>query len=179
MAIRSFEDRTPSVDPDAWIDPLAVVIGDVAIGAGASLWPFVVARGDVHSIRIGPRTNVQDGSILHVTHAHDRAPAGHALVIGAEVTVGHRVILHGCTVGDLCLIGMGATIMDGATLEPRTIVGAGALVPPGKRLEGGHLWVGSPVRRVRALSAQELAHLPYAAANYVALARRHAGGALS
>lgn len=176
MPVRPFEDRLPRIDASAYVDPLALVVGDVTVEADASLWPFVVARGDVHRIRIGARTNIQDGSILHVTHPHGSAGDGHALEIGAEVTVGHRAILHGCTVGDRCLIGMGATVMDGAVLEPETMLGAGALVPPGKRLAGGGLWVGSPARRMRSLTAEERAGLAYSAAHYVRLKARHAGG---
>lgn len=152
------------------MDPSAVVIGDVVLGEESSLWPMVVARGDVNAIRIGSRTNVQDGSVLHVTHDHGEHPGGHPLSIGNEVTVGHNVTLHGCTVGDRCLIGMGAIVLDGAVLEPDVLVGAGSLVPPGKVLGGGALWLGSPVRRVRALTPEEIHRLAYSADHYVRLA---------
>ncbi|HHQ41429.1 MAG TPA: gamma carbonic anhydrase family protein [Chromatiales bacterium] len=175
MAIRPFGGVRPRIAPDAWVDETALVVGDVEIGPQSSLWPMVVARGDVHWIRIGARTNVQDGSVLHVTHAGERTGEGHPLRIGDEVTVGHRAVLHGCTVGDRCLIGMGAVVMDGAEIGPESIVAAGALVPPGRRLEGGWLWVGSPVERRRPLRADEREWLAYSAAHYVALARRHAG----
>ena len=171
--IRRFEGKTPYIAPDAYVDPTAVVIGDVELGPRASLWPGAVVRGDIHAIRIGAETNIQDGSVLHVTHDSRFNPGGHPLRIGDGVTVGHRVTLHGCTIGDRCLIGMGAIVMDGATLEEETILGAGSLVPPGKYLTGRHLWVGSPARQVRPLTDQEREQLRYAAAHYVALARRH------
>jgi carbonic anhydrase/acetyltransferase-like protein (isoleucine patch superfamily) len=176
MTIRVFENLTPRIASTAFVDPTALVIGDVEVGADASLWPMVVARGDIQSIRIGARTNIQDGSILHVTHDGPLSPGGHALRIGDDVTVGHRVILHGCTIGDLCLIGMGSVLMDGARLEPRVILGAGSLVTPGKVLEGDYLWLGSPVRRVRPLRAEELAYLAYSSTHYVDLKTRHSSG---
>ena len=175
MTLRTFENRTPRIATTAYVDPTALVIGDVSIGVDASLWPMVVARGDIQSIRIGARTNIQDGSILHVTHDGPLAPGGHALDIGDDVTVGHRVILHGCAIGDHCLIGMGAVIMDGAVLEPRVMLGAGSLVTPGKVLDGGYLWLGSPARRVRALRTEELAYLDYSSVHYVDLKNRHSG----
>ncbi len=171
--IREFEGKTPRIAADVYVDPAAVVIGDTEIGPRASIWPGAVVRGDIHSIRIGAETNIQDGSVLHVTHDSPFNPGGFALRVGDGVTVGHRVTLHGCTIGDRCLIGMGATVMDGAELEAETILGAGSLVPPGKRLSGGNLWVGTPARQVRPLTAQEREQLTYAAAHYVALARRH------
>lgn len=176
MTIRTFENLTPRIAATAYIDATAVVIGDVNVGVDASLWPMVVARGDIQSISIGPRTNIQDGSILHVTHDGPLSPGGHALTIGADVTVGHRVILHGCTIGDHCLIGMGAVVMDGARLAPRVILGAGSLVSPGKTLDGGYLWLGSPARRVRPLRPEELAYLDYSSAHYVDLKNRHSRG---
>ncbi len=173
MTIRVFEHLTPHIAATAYVDPTALVIGDVSIGNDASLWPMVVARGDIQSISIGARTNIQDGSILHVTHDGPLSPGGHALRIGDDVTVGHRVILHGCVIGDNCLIGMGAILMDGAQLESRALLGAGSLVPPGKILEGGYLWLGSPARRVRPLRPEELAFLEYSSAHYVDLKNRH------
>lgn len=173
MAVRSFEGRLPRIDPTAWVDDSALVIGDVTLGAESSLWPGVVARGDVNTIVLGARTNIQDGAILHVSHAGPYAPEGYALTVGDGVTCGHRAILHACTVGDYCLVGMAATVMDGAVLEPRVMLGAGSLVPPGKRLEGGHLWVGSPAKRARPLTERELDYLEYSAEHYVRLMRRH------
>ena len=173
MTIRTFEDRTPVVAASAYVDPTALVIGDVSIGEHASLWPMVVARGDVNRIRIGAGTNIQDGSVLHVTHVGKFTPDGFALTIGENITVGHRAILHACSVGDGCLIGMAATVMDGAVLGPRLILGAGSLVPPGKELEGGHLWVGSPARKLRPLTDREFEMLSYSAQHYIELKDRH------
>ncbi len=132
-----------------------------------------VIRGDVHRISIGRRTNIQDGSVLHVSHDSHYLPGGRPLRIGDGVTVGHRVMLHGCEIADGCFIGMGSTILDGALLEPSVMLGAGSLVPQGKRLQGGYLWLGRPVRRVRALSEQELEIIDYTARHYVKLMQRH------
>ncbi len=171
--IRPFDGKTPRIARDAWVDEQAVIIGDVEIGAGASIWPRTVVGGDIHFIRIGARTNIQDGSVLHVTHDSQFNPGGHPLVVGEDVTVGHNVTLHGCEIGHHCLIGMGAVVMDGAVIEPRVILAAGSLVPGGKRLDQGSLWRGSPARRVRELTKQELAFLDYSAKNYVRLAQRY------
>ncbi len=152
-----------------YIDDSAQVIGRVHCGDDVSFWPASVARGDVDAIVIGPRTNIQDGSVLHVTHDGRYTPGGIPLRIGAEVTVGHRVILHACDVGDRCLIGMGAIVMDGAVLEDEIILGAGSLVTPGKRLEARSLYRGSPARRVRGLTGDEIDQLAYSAQHYVRL----------
>ena len=173
MAIREFEGVLPNIDPSAYIDDAALVIGDVEIGKDSSVWPFVVIRGDVNRIRIGELTNIQDNSVLHVTHDGPHNPGGHALQVGNSVTVGHRAILHGCTINDNCLIGMGATIMDGAVIQTNTIVGAGSLVTPGKLLESGYLWLGSPVRQVRPLSDDEIMAIEYSTNHYVKLKNRH------
>jgi carbonic anhydrase/acetyltransferase-like protein (isoleucine patch superfamily) len=178
-SVTGFEAAHPDIAESAWVHGTAVVIGNVTVGADASLWPMTVLRGDVNWIRIGERTNIQDGAILHVTHAGEHAPGGFPLLVGNDVTVGHRVILHGCTVGDLCLIGMGAIVMDGAVIGERTIIGAGSLVPGGRKLEGGYLYVGSPARKVRALSAEELLYLEYSARHYVKLKERHRVAELS
>ena len=172
MNIRPYNGKHPSIDPSAYVDEQATVIGDVVIGAESSVWPMAVVRGDVNYVRIGARTNIQDGSVLHVTHDHTAVPGGHPLVIGDEVTVGHNVTLHGCTIAERCLIGMGAVVLDGARLDPYTLVGAGSLVPPGKVLEGGYLWLGSPVRRARPLSEGERDAFAYSAHHYVRL-REH------
>jgi len=173
VAIRSFEGRSPVLGSGTYVDETALVIGDVTIGDDASIWPGAVVRGDIHSIRIGARTNVQDGSVLHVTHDSRFNPGGHALVLGDEVTVGHGVILHGCTIGDLCLVGMGSVVMDGARIGTGAILGAGSLVTPGKTLEGGYIWVGRPARRLRPLTGEERSYLAYAAEHYVRLKDRH------
>ena len=173
MTIRNFENKTPVFHSSTFIDETALVLGDVQIGENSSIWPLTVIRGDVNSIIIGNNTNIQDNSVLHVTHDGPYNPGGFDLKIGNNVTVGHRVILHGCNVGDSCLIGMGATIMDGAIIEPQNLIGAGSLVTPNKRLESGYLWMGSPIRKVRKLSAEELESIEYSALHYVKLKNRH------
>jgi carbonic anhydrase/acetyltransferase-like protein (isoleucine patch superfamily) len=175
VSVRQLDGDMPVLGTGTWIDPSALVIGRVEIGDDASIWPMVVARGDVNFIRIGPRTNVQDASVLHVTHDGPYSPGGIPLIIGAEVTVGHRVTLHACTIGDRCLLGMSSTILDGAILEQEVLLGAGSLVPPGKRLTARSLYRGSPARRVRALSDEELQMLRYSAEHYVRLKNRHLG----
>ena len=171
--IRDFADKSPDIDSNAWVDPQATVIGDVLIGARASLWPGVVARGDINSIRIGAMSNIQDNSVLHVTHAGPFAPQGFTLTIGSGVTVGHRVVLHGCEIGNDCLIGMGAIVMDGAVIEPGVMLGAGSLVPGGRRLETGFLYLGSPARRVRELHQDEVDYFAYSASHYAQLAEAY------
>ena len=136
-----------------YVDPSAVVIGRVTIGDDSSIWPTAVVRGDVHSIEIGARTSIQDGSVLHVTHDGPYAPGGRSLHIGSDVTVGHRVTLHACTVGNKCLVGMGSVVLDDVVMEDFVMIGAGSVVPPGKRLEARSLYVGSPARKVRDLTA--------------------------
>jgi len=173
MNIRPYQGISPSIADDVYIDESAVVIGDVSIGEHSSVWPMTVVRGDVNSISIGARTNIQDGSVLHVTHRHETIPDGYALTIGNDVTVGHKVILHGCTIKDQCLIGMGACVMDGALVESKVLLGAGSLVPMGKVLEGGYLWLGNPARKVRSLTKAEFDWLDYSAAHYVDLKKRY------
>ena len=173
MSIRPFQQHTPALGERAFVDRSAVVIGDVEIGADSSVWPLTVIRGDMHRIRIGARTSVQDGCVLHITHAGPFNPEGYPLLIGDDVTIAHKVMLHGCTVGSRVLIGMGSIVMDGAVIEDDVIVGAGSLVPPGKRLDSGFLYVGSPVRPVRALTDKEKAFFTYSAGNYVKLKDQH------
>lgn len=173
--IRVFENHTPSIAESAFIDETAVVIGDVSIAEDVSVWPLTTIRGDIQHISIGARSNIQDGSVLHVTHDSEYAPGGFALQIGESVTVGHKVILHACTVGDFCLVGMGSTVLDGAVLEDRVMLGANSLVSPGKRLESGYLYLGSPAKRVRALTEKEMQWLEYSATHYVELKNRHLG----
>jgi carbonic anhydrase/acetyltransferase-like protein (isoleucine patch superfamily) len=176
MNVRPFDSDLPVLGERVWVDPAAVVIGRVEIGDDASLWPMAVARGDVNFIRIGARSNVQDGSVLHVTHDGPFSPGGRPLVIGEEVTIGHRVMLHACAIGDRCLLGMSSTILDGAILEDEVFLGAGSLVPPGKRLAARSLYKGSPAQRVRTLSDEELAMLRYSAEHYVRLKDRYLAG---
>lgn len=178
MAIRPYLDFTPDLAEGVYIDDSAVVIGRVKIGRDSSVWPLTAIRGDVQQISIGERSNVQDGSVLHVTSPESNAPEGFPLIIGHDVTIGHRVILHGCTIGDLCLIGMGAIVMDGAVIEPKVIIGAGSIVSPGKVLESGGLYVGSPARRVRELKPREIEFLSYSAHHYVRLKNRHISGVM-
>ncbi len=171
--LRSYQAQRPRIARSAYIDASALVIGDVQIGADSSIWPMCVVRGDVHSIRIGERTNIQDACVLHVSSDSEFLPGGLPLVVGNDVTVGHRVILHACEVGDGCLIGMASTIMDGAVLEAGLMIGAGSLVPTGKHLEGGYLYLGSPVRRVRELQTREREYLAFSALHYARLKDRH------
>lgn len=173
MTIRSFLHHVPSLGANAFVDDSAVVIGRVTLGEDVSVWPLVTIRGDVNDITIGPRTNVQDGSVLHNTSPTSTPPLGFALHIGADVTVGHKVILHGCTIGNRVLIGMGAIVMDGAVVQDDVILGGGSLVSPGKVLESGGLYVGSPAKRVRDLKPQELEFLKYSAEHYVKLKNLH------
>lgn len=176
MTIRNFEGMQPRIDASVRIDATALIIGDVAIGADSSVWPMAVIRGDVNAIRIGARTNIQDGAVVHVTHDGEFTPGGFATSIGDDVTVGHRAIIHACTIGDRVLVGMGAIVMDGAVVADDVIIGAGALVPPGRKLVSGQLYVGSPVHARRALTDEEYRMLPYSAHHYVDNARRHGNG---
>lgn len=162
-------DAKPNIHASAYIAPSANVIGDVTIGKDASVWPQAVIRGDMNSIHIGDRSNVQDGAVLHITHKSKNNPAGHTLYIGDEVTIGHKACLHGCYIGNLVLIGIGAIVLDGARIADRVMIGAGTIVGPGKELESGYLYLGSPARKVRALSDKELEYFAYSAQNYVDL----------
>ncbi len=169
MNIREYKGMKPIIAKSAFIDLSAVLIGDVSIGEDSSIWPMVVARGDVHSIRIGDRTNMQDSTVMHVTHCSDHVPDGYSLEIGDDVTVGHKAMLHACKIGNSCLIGMGAVVLDGAVVEDNTVVGAGSIVPPGKVLKGGFLYLGNPVKQIRVLSQDEMDYFAYASRHYVDL----------
>ena len=173
MTLRTFESFTPIVATSAFVDTTALVIGQVSIGEDSSIWPMSVVRGDIHIIRIGDRSNIQDGTVIHVTHDGPFNPGGFSTTIGDDVTVGHKVMLHGCTIGDRVLIGMGAIVMDGVIVESDVVVGGGSLVPPGKRLESGYLYVGSPVKQIRKLSDAELQYFRYSASKYVELKDRY------
>jgi carbonic anhydrase/acetyltransferase-like protein (isoleucine patch superfamily) len=170
VSCRAFDGRRPELGARVWIDPGACVIGAVRLGDDVSVWPNTVLRGDVNTIEIGARSNVQDGTIGHVTHDGPYTPdGGIPLVVGEDVTVGHAAVLHACTIGDRCLVGMGALILDGAVLADDVMLAAGSLVGPGKRLESGWLYRGRPAEAVRRLTDDELEMLRYSAAHYVRL----------
>ncbi|MCB5185989.1 gamma carbonic anhydrase family protein [Methylobacillus gramineus] len=173
--LAAYQGIAPSVGEGVYIHPSATVIGDVVLGDDASIWPATVIRGDVNHIRIGHGSNIQDGSILHVSHRSSWEPQGCPLLIGNHVTVGHKVILHGCTLEDECLIGMGSIVMDKVVVQKHVLLGAGSLVPEGKVLESGHLYLGSPARKVRALTEQEIAHFIYSANHYMRLKSHYLG----
>ncbi len=171
--IRDYLDKSPVIGAGTYIDDTAVVIGDVVIGENCSIWPLTVIRGDINRIRIGDDTNIQDGSVLHVTHRGDYSPEGAELHIGSEVTVGHKALLHGCRIGNQCLVGMGSIVTDNAMVEDRVIIGSGSLVPPGKTLESGYLYLGNPAVKKRALSEREIEYLGYVAKHYVLLKQNY------
>ncbi len=167
--IRPFNNILPTLGNDVFIDESAVVIGDVTLADDVSVWPCAVIRGDMHTIKVGARTSVQDNAVLHITHASDFNPGGWPLNIGEDVTIGHGACLHGCTIGNRVLIGIGSTVLDGAVIEDNVVLAAGALVPPGKTLESGYLYVGSPCKQARPLKDTEMAFFTYSAQNYVKL----------
>lgn len=169
MAIRPYRDVLPVLGERVYVDSTAVVIGRVSLGDDVSVWPLVVVRGDVNRIAVGARTNLQDGSILHVAGERPGLPAGLALSVGADVTVGHRAVLHAARIGARCLIGMAAVVLDGAVIDDEVIVGAGCVVPPGKHLDSRGLYVGNPAKRMRELTDAELAGLLESAHHYVRL----------
>ena len=174
MSIRKFQGITPDIHPSVYVDEDAVVIGQVKLAEDVSVWPCTVIRGDVNHIDIGARTNVQDGSVLHVTHASTEytSATGTPLIIGEDVTIGHKVVLHACTIGNRCLIGMGSVILDNAHIEDDVMVAAGSVVTPGKRLESGYLYVGNPARQKRRLTDKERHFFTYSAKNYVETAKQ-------
>jgi len=171
--MRSFAGFQPQLGARVWIDPKATVIGQVRLGRDVSVWPGAVLRGDVNEIVVGDRSNIQDGTICHVTHDGPFSPGGLPLVLGEDITVGHAAVLHACTIGDRCLIGMGALILDGARIDSDVMLAAGSLVSPGKHLESGWLYRGRPAKAARELSTRELEMLRYSAANYVRLKNRY------
>ncbi|PHM36376.1 hypothetical protein Xmau_04233 [Xenorhabdus mauleonii] len=166
VVLRQYLNFYPRVGKKVLLDPSSVVIGDVRLADNVSIWPLVVIRGDVNYVSIGSRTNIQDGSVLHVTHKSPDNPDGYPLIIGEDVTVGHKAMLHGCKIGNRVLVGMGSILLDGVTVEDDVVIGAGSLVPPGKKLESGYLYVGSPAKQVRKLKSEELERLLYSANNY-------------
>lgn len=175
--IRNYLGHQPDIADSAWVDDSAVVTGQVALAEDVSVWPLVSVRGDIGTITIGARSNIQDGSTLHITHDSDYAPGGFNLSIGVDVTVGHNVILHGCTIEDECLIGMGSIVLDGAIVQKGALIGAGSVVSPGKIIEGGYLWLGSPAKKIRELNEQEKSFFLYSAKHYVELKNHHRIGA--
>ena len=173
MTIRPYIYHTPDIHETCFIDDTAVVIGQISLAEQVNVWPLVVMRGDVNHIRIGARTNIQDGSVLHVTGARSQKPEGSPLIVGEDVTIGHKVILHGCTIGNRVLVGMGTIVLDDAVIDDDVMVGAGSVVPPGKRLQSGFLYLGSPVKQVRPLTDEEKAFLAQSAVNYINLAQEY------
>ncbi len=169
MALRDHRGVSPVLGARVYVDECAVVIGRVVLGDDASVWPFVVIRGDVNRIEIGARTNIQDGSVLHVVHDGPASPGGLPLVIGDDVTVGHKAMLHAARIGHRCLIGMSAVVLDGAVIEDEVVLAAGSVVPPGKRLASHGLYLGNPAKRARELSRVEIDRLLYSAEHYVKL----------
>ena len=172
-SLRPFGDATPKLGSRILIDPSAVVLGDVVLGDDTSVWPQAAVRGDVHAIAVGDRTSIQDCCVLHVSHAGPHNDGGYPLKVGSDVTIGHSAVLHGCTVGDRVLVGMGAIVMDGAVVQDDVVIAAGALVTPGKTLASGYLYAGSPARQMRELTEQEMDYFTYLAAHYVKLKDRH------
>jgi carbonic anhydrase/acetyltransferase-like protein (isoleucine patch superfamily) len=179
MSLRPYLGKLPILGERCYVDPAASVIGDVVLGDDSSVWPGTVIRGDVNYIRIGARTNLQDGTVVHVSHDGPHAKlGGFATVIGNDVTIGHKAIVHACRIEDAVLIGMGAIVLDGAVVEQHGFVGAGALVTPGKVVGRGELWLGNPAKKVRMLSDAEIEALYYSAGHYVRLKDQYlAGGA--
>ncbi len=173
MPLRPFRGVLPTLGTGVYVDPTALVVGDVVLGDDVSIWPQVVVRGDVNHIRIGARSNVQDCSMLHVSRPYPGNDAGWPLILGEDVVVGHKVALHGCTIGHRVLVGIGAIVLDGVVVQDDVVIGAGSVVTPGKVLESGGLYVGNPARRSRDLTADELARTPRMAAHYVALKREY------
>ncbi|MCW8870697.1 MAG: gamma carbonic anhydrase family protein [Proteobacteria bacterium] len=173
MTIRTFLDHQPKLGQRVYIDKTAVVIGQVKIGDDVSVWPMTVIRGDVNHITIGAESNIQDNCVLHVTHEGPYTPGGVALKIGKKVTVGHGAILHACEIGDGCLVGIGARILDKAVMQPYSMLGAGSVLTPGKVIPSGELWVGNPAVKRRELSLEERQSLDYSASHYVKLKNQY------
>ncbi|MGB3393944.1 MAG: gamma carbonic anhydrase family protein [Stenotrophomonas sp.] len=174
-AIRPFLDKHPVLGQRVYVDPACTIIGEVELGDDVSVWPGTVIRGDVNHVRIGARSNLQDGAIIHVSHDSPYNKGGYPTLIGEGVTVGHGCIIHACSIGDYCLIGMGACILDGAVIEANAFIAAGAVVGPGKRVRSGELWAGNPARLMRQLSEKDIEGLRYSADHYVRLKDKYLG----
>jgi len=172
LSVRSLNGKTPKQGQGVYIDPAAVVVGDVELADDVSIWPMVAMRGDVNYIRIGKRTNIQDGSILHVTHEGPFGP-GHPLIIGEDVTIGHQAMVHGCTIENNVLIGMNAIILDGAHIPEHVVIAAGSTVPPGKKLESGYLYMGQPAKPTRKLTEKEISYFDYSSKHYINLKNQY------
>ena len=171
--IQNFQGKAPQLVNSVYVHANAVVIGDVHLGADVSVWPGAVIRGDINVIQIGDGSNIQDGAVLHVNHRSAEDPLGAPIIIGKNVTIGHTVILHGCTIEDDCLIGMGSIVMDKVIVQKHVLLAAGSLVPEGKVLESGCLYVGRPAKKVRALTQEEVADLMASAQSYIALKNQY------
>lgn len=167
--IRTYKGKYPQVTDSSYVDPMAVITGDIELAENVSIWPFVVARGDVNYIRIGKNSNVQDNTVLHVSRKSAVNPDGFPLIIGEDVSVGHSCTLHGCTIGDRVMVGIGAIVLDGAIVESDVLIAAGTLVPPRKRLESGYLYMGNPAKKARPLKESEISYLNKTASKYVEL----------
>ena len=175
MTLLDFEGRSPRIDPAAFVARGARLIGDVELGPEASVWYNCVLRGDMNRIRIGARSNLQDGTVIHVDPPRPGGPPeGYPCLIGEEVLVGHMAMVHGCTLLDRAFVGLGPIVMDGCVIESDAMLAAGAMLTPGKRIPSGQLWAGRPARFVRELSEQDIAGMRLGVAHYVALAKRHA-----
>ena len=168
-----FGGKAPRVDPTAFIAPGAVLIGDVEVGPEASIWYNCVLRGDVNRIRLGARSNIQDGSVLHVDSPRPGNQSGLPTIIGEDVLIGHLAMVHGCVLHDRAFVGLGSIVMDGCEIESDAMLAAGAMLTPGKRILSGQLWAGRPAKYVRDLTPQELAGQQAGVAHYVALAKAH------
>ncbi|MPQ77234.1 gamma carbonic anhydrase family protein [Hydrogenovibrio sp. JE_KL2] len=168
MALRTYNSISPIIGKESWVDDSAVVIGKCELGENVSIWPNATLRGDVNDIKIGDRTNIQDGAVVHTTH-ESPLTKGSKCIVGKDVTIGHNAVLHGCIIEDESLIGMGAVVLDNAVVQKHVLVGANSLVPPGKVLESGYLYVGSPVKQARPLTEEEKAFFKYSAEHYVKL----------
>ena len=176
MSLSNYLNTTPVLGDRVYVHPSCQVIGDVKIGDDSSVWCNTVLRGDVNRIVIGCGTNVQDFTMGHVSHKTEAKPDGSPLIIGDYVTVGHSVVLHGCSIGNECLIGIGSIILDDVVIPDRVMIGAGSLVSPGKTLESGMLYIGRPAKAVRALTAEEIAHLRYSAEHYMRVKDNYLNG---